>query len=100
MAQRAAYLVKAHNILATMMLNNDQTGIHIVPSCGARTWAEKGSKHVLVHGLEDERQITCTVLLQLQENFYLSNSFLQGALIDVYLQGTKDAKELKMRDGI
>jgi hypothetical protein len=44
-----------------MMVNSDQTGIHIVPSCGARTWAEKGSKHVLVHRMEDKRQITCTV---------------------------------------
>jgi hypothetical protein len=61
MVQRAAYLVKAHNILATMMVNSDQTGIHIVPLGGARTWAKKGSKHVLVHGIEDKRQITCTV---------------------------------------
>jgi hypothetical protein len=68
MAQQAAYLVKAHNTLATMMVNSDQTGIHIVPSSGARTWAEKGSKHILVHRMEDKRQITCTVSSIAMEN--------------------------------
>jgi hypothetical protein len=39
----------------------DQTGIHLIPTGGARTWAEKGSKHVLIHGQEDKRQITMYV---------------------------------------
>jgi hypothetical protein len=34
------------------------TGIHLIFTGGARTWAEKGSKHVFVHGQEDKRQIT------------------------------------------
>jgi hypothetical protein len=61
MAQRAAYLVKAHSIPPELMVNSDQTGIHLIPTGGARTWAEKGSKHVLVHGQDDKRQITVSV---------------------------------------
>jgi hypothetical protein len=61
MTQRAAYLMKAHSIPPTMFVNTDQTGIHLVSFGGARTWTKKGSKHVLVHGMDDKRQITCLV---------------------------------------
>jgi hypothetical protein len=55
MSQRVAYLVKAHSIPPELVVNTDQTGIHLVPTGGAHTWALKGSKHVLVHGIEDKR---------------------------------------------
>jgi hypothetical protein len=44
-----------------MVVNTDQTGIHLVPTGGAHTWDEKGTKHVKVHGMEDKRQITVAV---------------------------------------
>ena len=43
------------------MVNTDQTGVHLIPRGGARTWVEKGSKHVLVHGQKDKRQIIVSV---------------------------------------
>jgi hypothetical protein len=61
MAQRCAYLVKVHNIPKELVVNSDQTGIHLVPTGGSRTWETKGAKHVKVHGAEDKRQITVTV---------------------------------------
>ena len=61
MAHRTAYLVKAHSIPPELVVNTDQTGIHLVPTGGTRTWAEKGSKHVQVLGMEDKRQITATL---------------------------------------
>ena len=61
MTQRVAYLVKAHSLPPELVVNTDQTGIHLVPTGGTRTWAHKGSKHVLVHGVEDKRQITVSV---------------------------------------
>jgi hypothetical protein len=53
MAQKTTYLVRAHSITPEMMVNTNQTGIHLVPTRGSKTWAEKGTKHVLVHGMED-----------------------------------------------
>ena len=61
MAQRTSYLVKAHSIAPELVINTDQTRIHLVPAGGARTWAEKGSKHVQILGMEDKRQITVSV---------------------------------------
>ena len=37
MAKKYVYLVKIHNILEELVVNTDQTCIHIVPTCGART---------------------------------------------------------------
>ena len=51
MAQMCAYLIKVHNILEYLVVNNDQTDIHLVPTGGARTWDTKGIKQVNVHGL-------------------------------------------------
>ena len=59
--QRITYLVKAHSIAPELVINTDQTRIHLVPAGGARTWAEKGSKHVQILGMEDKRQITISV---------------------------------------
>ena len=37
MAKRCAYLIKVHNIPESLVVNSDQTGIHLVPTGGART---------------------------------------------------------------
>jgi hypothetical protein len=60
MAQRCAYLVRIHNIPQSLVVNSDQTGIHLVPTGGVKTWEEKNSKYVKVHGSDDKRQITIT----------------------------------------
>ena len=41
MAQRCAYLVKVHNIPKELVVNSDQTGIHLVPTGGSKTWETK-----------------------------------------------------------
>jgi hypothetical protein len=61
MAQRCAYLINVHNIPPQLVVNTDQTSIHLVPTGGARTWETKDSKHVNVHEVEDKRQITVRV---------------------------------------
>jgi hypothetical protein len=52
---------QVHNIPPQLVVNTDQTGIHLVPTGGARTWETKGSNHVNVHRVEDKRQITVGV---------------------------------------
>ena len=37
MTQMCTYLIKVHNILESLVVNSDQTGIHLVPTGGART---------------------------------------------------------------
>jgi hypothetical protein len=69
MSQKVVYLVKAHSIPSALVVNTDQTGIHLVPTGGAHTWALKGSKHVLVHGIEDKRQITVSLSSTAAGNF-------------------------------
>jgi hypothetical protein len=49
----------AHNIPQELVLNTDQIGIHIVPTCGDKTWEIKGPQHVKVHGMENKCQIIC-----------------------------------------
>jgi hypothetical protein len=60
MAQRCAYLVRIHNIPQSLVVNSNQTRIHLVPTRGVKTWEEKNSKYVKVHGADDKRQITVT----------------------------------------
>ena len=52
MVQRAAFFMKAYSIPTKMFVNTDQTDIHLIPTSGARTWAKRWSKHVLVHGMK------------------------------------------------
>ena len=37
MVQRCAYLIKVHNNHESLVVNSDQTGIHLVPTGGAKT---------------------------------------------------------------
>jgi hypothetical protein len=46
-----------------MFVNIDLTSIDFVPTCGARTWAKRGSKYVFVHEMEDKRQVQSHCLL-------------------------------------
>jgi len=61
MAQRCAYLIKVHNIPQELVVNIDQTSIHLILIGGAKTWVTKSSKHVNVHSVEDKRQIIVVV---------------------------------------
>ena len=54
MAQRVAYLIKAHYFPPQLVVNIDPTGIHLIPTGGTYTWAQKRSKHVLLYGYEDK----------------------------------------------
>jgi hypothetical protein len=41
MVQRVAYLSKLHDIPPSLVVNLDQTKIHLVPTRGLRTWKQK-----------------------------------------------------------
>jgi hypothetical protein len=47
MACKVAYLVKSYNnILTTLVINIDQTCVHLVLTRGQRTWEMKGKKNI------------------------------------------------------
>ena len=41
MTLRIAYLIKLYNIPLSLVVNTDQTNIHLVPLVGDRTWEKK-----------------------------------------------------------
>lgn len=55
---RLALLVGKFSIEHGDVVNLDQTGVHLVPTGGGRTYAPTGSRDVALHGLDDKRQIT------------------------------------------
>lgn len=60
MIERIAVLVKQYKIPADLIINFDQTGVHLVPSSNS-TYAVKGSKHVSIINSDDKRQITAII---------------------------------------
>jgi len=48
MNYRVAYLAKVYGIPSSLVVNSDQTGIHLVPAAGGKTWDAKGSKDVKI----------------------------------------------------
>jgi hypothetical protein len=51
-------------------VNNDQIGVHLVPNGDEKTWELKGTKHVQVLGLEDERKMTMVVSSNITKNLF------------------------------
>ena len=67
--RRVSLDVHNYGVPPACVVKFDQTGVHLIPLAGARTWAEKGSKGVRAPGLLDQdnkRQITGELLLRWQ----------------------------------
>lgn len=67
MAHRVTCLVKVYNIPMCLVINTNQTKVHLVPTKGNQTWETRGAKHVQVLGIENKRQIT-TIISSLAKN--------------------------------
>jgi hypothetical protein len=78
MAHRVAYLVKAYNIPTCLVINTDQTGIHLVSIKGDRTWETKGAEHIQVLGIENKKQITASVSSSTNGTFLPLQIVFQG----------------------
>jgi hypothetical protein len=68
MVHRVAYL-QAYNVLASLVINTNQTKNHFVSTNGERTWEKKGSKNIFVFGVEDKKQITIVVSFAVNGRF-------------------------------
>jgi hypothetical protein len=54
MAYQIIYPVKDYNIPPTLVVNSDQTCVHLILIVIERTWDFKGSKHIQVLEVEDK----------------------------------------------
>ena len=61
MNYKVAYIAKFYSISSSFAVDSDQTGIHLIPAVGGKTWNAKGTKNVKILGMEDKRQITCVM---------------------------------------
>ena len=50
-----------HNTSPYLVINSNQTGIHLIQSARRRTLNVKGLKDVKIIGLEDKKQIICII---------------------------------------
>lgn len=50
--------MRRHKIPKELVVNFDQTGVHLVPTAGGRTYAPTGQKEIILLGQEDKRQMT------------------------------------------
>jgi hypothetical protein len=63
MAYKVVYLIKAYNILATLVINTDQIDVHIVPTRGERTWEMKWKKKNHVLRIEvQKKNYNCSII--------------------------------------
>jgi hypothetical protein len=100
MAQQVAHLVTLYNIAPQLVINTVETGLHVVPSGGEKTWERKGSKHVKVLGQEDKRQVTVVVSSDLQVDHYRCKSLLLVRHNVHFHHQARDAKNALMLDFI
>jgi hypothetical protein len=61
MAYIITYLVKLYSIPSCLVVNTNQTGIHLVPTSREKTWENKRSKHIQVLGVEDKKEVILVV---------------------------------------
>ena len=65
---RIALMIKDYNIPRELVFFWDEYGQQLVP-CSKSTYAKIGSKDVIIHGLDDKRQITGTLCHDANLNF-------------------------------
>ena len=70
-------MVKVHQIPPEMVVNCDQSGISIVPTCNW-TMEQEGASWVEIAGLNDKRQITVTFATSLSREFLPPQVLYQG----------------------
>jgi hypothetical protein len=51
--------MKLYSIPLCLVVNNDQTRIHLIPIARERKWESKGTKHIQVLKVEDKKQVWC-----------------------------------------
>lgn len=77
MAKRIAFFMQAYKVHPSLIVNMDQTGVHLAP-VDNRTYESRGEKSVRVIGAEDKRQITACVASSLDGDLLPLQLIFQG----------------------
>lgn len=94
-AKRIAWNMVVHDVPACLVINMDQTGVHLAP-VDNRTYDEQGSKHVKVIGGDDKRQITACIASSLAGDLLPLQLIFQGKTILCHPPITDAAKQARV----
>jgi hypothetical protein len=95
MAKRIAFAIQVHKVHPSLVVNMDQTGVHLAP-VDSRTYEAKGSKEVKVIGAEDKRQITACVASSLDGDLLPLQLIFQGKTSACHPPATPESVEAKV----
>ena len=80
MAMRIAFNMQVHKVHPSLIVNMDQTGVHLAPSSGC-TFAPIGSKDVKVIAADDKRQITVCIASSLDGDLLPLQLIFEGSTL-------------------
>ena len=74
---RITLIVRKYNIIKSLVINFDQTGVHLTP-VSDRTFVQKGSRQISLRFKGDKRQITALLAGTAAGNFLPEQLIFQG----------------------
>jgi hypothetical protein len=95
MAKRIAFFMQAYKVHPSLVINMDQTGVHLAP-VDNRTYESQGVKEVRVIGAEDKRQITACVASSLDGDLLPLQLIFQGKTNACHPPVTASAREARV----
>jgi hypothetical protein len=95
MAKRVACFMQLYGVHPSLIVNMDQTGVHLAPA-DQRTYEQRGSKHVAVVAAEDKRQITACIASSLDGDLLPLQLIFQGKTDACHPPTTDSAKTAKV----
>jgi DDE superfamily endonuclease len=77
MAKRIAFFMQTYKVHPSLVINMDQTGVHLAP-VDNRTYDSRGTKDVRLIGVDDKRQITVCIASSLDGDLLPPQLIFQG----------------------
>jgi hypothetical protein len=92
MAKRIAFFMQTYKVHPSLVINMDQTGVHLAP-VDSRTYECLGAKEVRLIGAEDKRQITVCIASSLDGDMLPPQLIFQGKTAQCHPPQTAAAKD-------
>jgi DDE superfamily endonuclease len=92
MAKRIAFFMQTYKVHPSLVINMDQTGVHLAP-VDNRTYESRGAKDVRLIGAEDKRQITVCIASSLDGDMLPPQLIFQGTTVQCHPPLTAAAED-------